>query len=112
MIIACGFAAAFLVCLFFDFTMLIQLGMMFLLFVSGIFWDPRSLPDPQMTDLVLILNPLAFIIDAYRQILLDGVAPDLQHLLVLGAGSIIGVWVMLALMRRFSQFLALKALTI
>jgi lipopolysaccharide transport system permease protein len=112
MIVACGFAAAFLVCLFFDFTMLIQLGMMFLLFVSGIFWDPRSLPDPHMTDLVLALNPLAFVIDAYRQVLLFGSAPDLMHLLIVGCGSALAAAAMLLLMRRYSQFLALKALTI
>lgn len=110
-IVACGLAAAFLVCLFFDFTMLVQLGMMFLLFVSGIFWDPRALPDPNMTDLVLTLNPMAFLLDAYRQILLAGNAPDAAHLFAVGLGAFLAVLGMLWIYRRHSQFLALKALT-
>lgn len=111
MIVACGLAASVLVCLFFDFTMLVQLGMMFLLFVSGIFWNPRELPNPDTTDLILTLNPIAFIVDAYRQILLAGVPPDAQHLLVLGLVSAAAVIAILLLMKRFSPFLALKALT-
>ncbi|MEO0368962.1 MAG: ABC transporter permease [Pseudomonadota bacterium] len=111
MIVACSLAASFIVCLFFDFTMLVQIGMLFLLFISGIFWDPRSVPDPQMTQLILIANPIAFVIDAYRQILLFDNAPDLQHLLLIGLGAALLTWAMLWLMKRHSKFLALKVLT-
>ena len=112
LIVACGLGTAFLVCLFFDFTMVVPLAMVFLLFVSGIFWDPRALPDPAKTELVLGLNPVAFIVDAYRQIFLVGAAPDAMHLLLVGVGSGLFVLFMLWLIRRNSQYLALKALTL
>ena len=111
MIVACALAAAVLVCLVFDFTMVIGLGMTFLLFVSGIFWDPRDLADPAMTDLVFALNPVAFILDAYRQVLMVGQAPAVGHLAVIGACSAVAVAAMLLIMRRYSQFLALRVIT-
>ncbi len=42
-IVACAFVGACLVCLARDFIQLISLGMMFLMFTSGIFWDVRGL---------------------------------------------------------------------
>ena len=112
MIVACALAAAFLVCVVFDFAMLVPLVLVFLLFVSGIFWDPRALPDPAATDLVFALNPLAFLIDAYRQILLAGTPPDGTHLALVALGAGAAILVMLWLLRRFSQYLALRALTL
>ncbi|MHA7816737.1 MAG: ABC transporter permease [Pseudohaliea sp.] len=111
MIVALSLFGAFLVCLAFDFSMLISLGMIFLLFTSGIFWDVRGLADPAMTDAVLALNPVAFIIDAYRQVLMAGTAPDLAHLAAVGAGAIALVAAGVLLLRRSSRFLALKAIT-
>ncbi|MDO8861098.1 ABC transporter permease [Haliea sp. E1-2-M8] len=110
-IVASCLVCAFLVCLVFDFIVMVSLGTIFLLFVSGIFWDPRDLPDPAATDLILLLNPLAFVIDAYRQILMVGVAPDAWHLLGIGAGFGLLALGMVLLLRRASRFLALKVLT-
>jgi len=111
MIVAVSFFGAFLVCLVFDFSMFISLGIIFLLFTSGIFWDVRALADPAMTEAVLVFNPMAFIIDAYRQVLMAGVAPDLTHLGALGlcAAALAALGVLL--LRRSSRFLALKAIT-
>lgn len=109
-IVACSLVGAFLVCLMYDFNVFINLGMIFLLFTSGIFWDPRELA-PATTELVLTLNPIAFLVDAYRQILLVGVAPDPLHLAAVGAGFGLLVWAMVLLIRRSSQFLALKVVT-
>ncbi|MEQ9462522.1 MAG: ABC transporter permease [Haliea sp.] len=110
-IVASCLVCAFLVCLVFDFIVMVSLGTIFLLFVSGIFWDPRDLPDPAATDLVLLLNPLAFVIDAYRQIFMAGVAPDAWHLLGIGIGFGLLTLGMVLLLRRTSQFIALKVLT-
>jgi lipopolysaccharide transport system permease protein len=111
MIVACGLVGAYLVCLMRDFSMVISLGMIFLMFTSGIFWDVRALDDPQMTELVLSVNPLAFVLDAYRQILMQGVVPDLFHLTAIGIGSAAMAYAMVLVMRQSSQYLALKALT-
>jgi len=110
-IVACALVGACLVCLARDFNPLISLGMMFLIFTSGIFWDARELGDPHKTELVLALNPLAFLIDAYRQITMHDTPPDMLHLLAIGAAFGAVLCVMVLLMRRGSQYLALRALT-
>ncbi|MEH6571145.1 MAG: ABC transporter permease [Halioglobus sp.] len=111
MIVACAFVGACLVCMMRDFSMIISLGMTFLLFTSGVFWDVQSLGNPQMTELVLTINPVAFLLDAYRQILMYQSAPDGMHLLLVGVGFGALAIIMAAVMRRNSQFLALKALS-
>jgi lipopolysaccharide transport system permease protein len=111
LIVAASLAGAYLVCLARDFTLLIGLAMTFLLFMSGIFWDPRSLADPAMTEILFTLNPVAFLIDAYRQVLMAGLAPDTGRLLWLAAGAGAATFAMLVITRRSSQFLALRAIT-
>jgi lipopolysaccharide transport system permease protein len=111
MIVACSFLGACLVCIARDFSQLISLGVMFLLFMSGIFWDVRTLGDPAKTELLLNVNPLAFILDAFRQIMMYDTPPDMAHVLAIGVGFGAMVCVMVLLMRRGSQYLALKALT-
>ena len=111
MIVACSFIGACLVCIMRDFHLMISLGMVLLLFTSGIFWDVRDLGDPHKTDLVLALNPLAFVLDAYRQVLMNNVAPDMFHLTVIGLAAGVLIFMMVLVMRRSSQFLALRALT-
>lgn len=111
MILACAFIGATLVCIVRDFQPLIGLGMVFLMFTSGLFWDVRELGDPAKTDLILEVNPIAFMLDAYRQVLMRDIPPDLLHLLAIGGGFggvlCLALWVM----RRNEQYLALKALT-
>lgn len=111
MIVACSFVGAYLVCLMRDFSLVITLAMTFLLFTSGIFWDVRDLGSPEKTEAVLAYNPLAFILDAYRQILMYETPPDFGHLLLIGFVSLIVVAFMGVLLQRSSKFLALKALT-
>lgn len=111
MIVACAYIGACLVCLVRDFSMIISLGMTFLLFTSGIFWDVRHLPDPALTELVLAVNPLAFILDAYRQVLMFHTPPAWMHLLWVGCGAVALLLLMVVVMRRNSQYLALKALS-
>jgi lipopolysaccharide transport system permease protein len=111
MIVACSFAAACIVCVARDFNQLIQLGMMFLMFTSGIFWDLRTLQNPELTTLMLNLNPLAFILDAYRQVAMHNTPPDMVHLALIGVGFGAMAYAMVLVMRGSSQYLALKAIT-
>ena len=111
LIVACSFVGAYLVCLLRDIRMVIPLGMMLLLFTSGIFWDIRGIGDPDKTALILAINPLAFILDAHRQVLLYQTVPDLRHLLFIAIGACLLSFVMLGLMRKNSQYLALKVLS-
>jgi lipopolysaccharide transport system permease protein len=109
-IVACAFAGACLVCVARDFIQLISLGMLFLMFTSGIFWDVRRL-TPEKADMVLNMNPLAFVLDAYRQVMMYDTAPEMVHLLTIGAGFGALLCAMVLIMRHRSQYLALKALT-
>ena len=108
MIIGCSFLGAILVCFMRDFGMLISIGMIFLMFTSGIFWDVHSLPDPRMTEIVLNVNPLAFVLDTYRQVLMHGQAPDTVHLFAVGLGAGLLSLLMLFALRRLSRVLALR----
>lgn len=111
MIVACSYIGACLVCIVRDFSMVISLSMTFLMFTSGVFWDARALNDPHKTEMVFNLNPLAFILDAYRQVLLHATAPDWMHLLQIACGSIVLLVIIVWIMRRSSQYLALQALS-
>ena len=110
-IVACSLIASIAVCYIRDFAMVINLATVFLLFSSGIFWDVRDLGDPRMTELILRINPVAFLLDAYRQVLMVHTRPDLLHLAVLGAGCCVSIWITVAFMRWRSQQLALRALS-
>jgi len=111
MIVSCGLIGAVLVCFIRDFRLVISLAITFLMFVSGIFWNVRDLPSQAMTDLLLICNPMAFILDGYRQVLMYGKPPDGIHLL--GIGVVFGfvLWIVLRLMNKYNKNIALRALT-
>lgn len=47
---------------------------MLLMFGSGIFYDYRTLAIEWQN--VFLLNPIAFLLKSYRDILIDGVLPD------------------------------------
>ncbi len=111
MIVACSLIGACLVCVVRDFRMIISLAMTFLLFTSGVFWDVRELGDPARTQLILTLNPLAFVLDAYRQILMFHTPPDTTLLLGIALVSAVVIVVTVKMMRKASQYLALKVLT-
>ena len=77
---ACGLWGALLVCFRRDCLLLIQLGMLFLLFMSGVFWDLNAIADEGVRQWLMVLNPLATLIDAYRQVLMLGAAPSVNSL--------------------------------
>ncbi|WP_238947013.1 ABC transporter permease [Seongchinamella unica] len=111
MIVACGLVGSCLVCIVRDFQKLIPLGMTFLLFTSGIFWDVRDIGSPEKTELLLTMNPLAFMIDAHRQVLMNDTAPDTLHLMAIALGSGAIIVLSIKFMRNKSKYLALKVLT-
>lgn len=111
LIVACGLIGSCLICWVRDFKKVIPLLMTFLMFTSGLFWDVRQLGDQDKTDLLLMINPLAFILDAHRQVLMYGNAPDLLHLLIIAVGAAVLIAAVIVYMGRYSKFLALKVLT-
>jgi lipopolysaccharide transport system permease protein len=91
LIAVCSLLGAFLVSFIGDFRFLIAMGMMFLMFASGIFWDINSIPNPALRELVFLYNPIAFLIDAYRQVLMERRLYDLSHLANLSAVTAMGL---------------------
>ena len=111
LIVACGYICACLVSMVRDFLPLISLGMIMLMFTSGIFFNPRTLENQEMAQMLLTVNPLAFLLDAYRTVLMHNSVPDLVHLGLLGVACGAVICAMVLVMRRASHYLALKALT-
>jgi lipopolysaccharide transport system permease protein len=110
-IVACAFIASVLVCFFRDLSMFIPLAMMFLMFSSGVFFDFRELNSPQMMELMFTYNPMAFLLDAYRQVLMNQTMPDLVQLARVGLFFAVITALMVFWMRKNSRLLALKAIT-
>ena len=101
--------ASMLVCVAQDFSRVIQLFTLAMLFASGIFWDVQDLA-PHSRDLILSFNPMAFLIDAYRQVLMSGAVPDLTHLSSLATFFVIANVLLILLMRRLDSWLALRTM--
>lgn len=75
-----GMLSALLVCYADDFRMIINMGMLFILFISGVFFDLSAISDPHLRDMLMTYNPLSFLIDGYRLILMEKGMYDLNHL--------------------------------
>jgi len=91
LIVLCTLVAAVLVAYVRDIRMLINMAMMGLMFSSGIFWDLSRIEDPVKRDLLVTWNPLAYLIDAYRHVIIHKTVYDLEHLLVLGIVFSVGI---------------------
>ena len=110
LIIGCGLIAALLVCAKRDFQLLISLGMVFLLFMSGIFWDIRSIEDPLLANWLITLNPLAVLIDSYRQVLMMHQAPEMNRLTIILIEAAVLIGLALLSYRRLHYWVAKRAL--
>jgi lipopolysaccharide transport system permease protein len=111
LIVGCGLLAAVLVCLRRDFQMLIQLGTVFLLFMSGVFWDVRALEDAELAGWLMALNPLVMLLDSYRQVLMHGEAPNIVRLGWVLIEALVLLISTMWLYRRLNSWLAQKAVT-
>ena len=89
-----GLASA-LVPLLPDLRYVVNYGLMMLFFMSGIFFSLADM-SPQAQQ-ILMLNPMLLVIDAYRAVLLDGVAPSFTQLAAVAAASLlmtaVGGWI-------------------
>ena len=109
LIAAVALVSAAMVCLARDFAKVVQLATMALMFGSGIFWDVRSL-SATAQDFILTWNPLAYILDAYRQVLLYASPFNPVGLLVWSVVSIAVVYVTNRLIRTYSSQLTLSVM--
>lgn len=108
LIIVCALVGAFLVSYVRDVRMLISMGVMFLMFSSGIFWDVNEIVDPEKREALLTYNPVAFILDAYRAVLMRAEMFDVGHMSLLAAFLLGWIIVMHLVYHAFSQSIASK----
>jgi len=81
-----------------DIKVAIDNGMMFLFFISGVFFNINDVQEPLKN--YLLLNPMAVLIDEYRNVMIRDTWPDAKHLSAIMATSIVvGVIAWLLLMR-------------
>ena len=81
-----------------DLSNLVQTGLIFLMFLSGIFYDYRMIA-PNWQE-IFLLNPMAFLLKCYRDIFIDGSLPDLDALILWGLGSTITCILLIQLYKR------------
>ncbi len=81
-----------------DLINLVPTGLTLLMFLSGIFYDYRVI-SPEWQKLFL-MNPVAFLLKSYREVLMDKVMPDMYALMLLGLGSGIACTVLLLAYKR------------
>ena len=72
-----------------------------LMFLSGIFFSGRELPEPVRS--WFFLNPVAFLLDQVRAVLLMGVAPDWKGLATIFFLSVLAALAAAAMIRRLSR---------
>ncbi len=110
-IVVCSLVGAMLVSFISDFRMLINMGMMLLLFASGIFWDVNAIQDSRLSELVLVYNPIAFFIDGYRQVLMENSLYSLKHMTALAGLVLSGLVFSHMLLNKTSRMIAAKVLS-
>ena len=108
---ACGLLGALLVSFKRDFRLVIQLGTVFLLFMSGIFWDLNTIADTGLRDGLLLLNPLANLIDCYRQVLMLDEAPNGMRLVWVFGESLLLLIIAWAAYSRLQFWIARQVVT-
>ncbi|MEZ8606866.1 ABC transporter permease [Vibrio sp. 10N.239.311.G01] len=76
---AAGMISAILVPFIRDFSIIIPTFLQFLMFASGIFFETNNMSE--QTKSIFFLNPLAVIIDCYRDVLIRGDIPNFSNVL-------------------------------
>ena len=110
LVATCALVAAVLVCFARDFARLIQFGTLAMMFSSGIFWDVRSL-SAELQWWIFSFNPIAFLLDAYRQVILYGEPFDVSRLLLIFVVFTVSGWLTMRWIARHETDLAARVLS-
>jgi len=81
-----------------DLSYLVPTGLMLLMFLSGIFYDYRSISLEWQS--LFLMNPMAFLLKCYREIFIDGILPDLITLTWWGFGSAVACLLLMLTYKR------------
>lgn len=99
LVAACALVVAAITPLLPDFRFIVQTGMMMLMFASGIFYDYQDVLNEAQQRLFL-LNPMAQLIGAYRDVLMHASWPSLSGLAAVALLSAVGLLAMVGFFRR------------
>lgn len=90
LILMTGLAVAAVIPFIRDLSYLVPTGLTFVMFLSGIFYDYKSI-NPEL-QAIFLYNPIAFLLKCYREIFIYGIQPDFLTLswfgTFFGAGSV------------------------
>lgn len=103
LIIGVSFISAILVSFAQDFSNLVGMAMLGLMFASGIFWDIDSIQDSEMRELILSTNPLATIIYLWREILMHNIIIDFKLLIPSLIISMVFITIALVVFKKFNN---------
>lgn len=78
LIVGCSLIAAIIVPFVRDMSFVIPTGLQFMMFCSGIFFSHHDIPET--VHHYFFLNPMAVILVAYRDVLVDGIVPNYEQL--------------------------------
>ncbi len=84
-----------------DLRVILENAMMLGLFMSGIFFDIREI-DPSY-QLYFYLNPMAVLLEAYRDVLLSSLSPSWEKLLWIITGSLTVLWLSYIILTKFDR---------
>jgi lipopolysaccharide transport system permease protein len=91
-----------------DFALLVTYPIRMLFFMSGVFYDIGRIPEKYK--FLFFYNPMARLIQSYREILMFQEWPDSSALLAVGAGSVgglcVAIWLILKLDKSIPRALA------
>lgn len=91
-----------------DFKVAIQMFMMCLMFTSGVFWDVNMIQDENLKSLLMHLNPLAALIDGYRQIIMYNGSLNISYMLAAVGWALVSLILGTFILNRYSNFLTRK----
>lgn len=74
--------AAFFVSFFSDVSIVINMGMMLVMFMSGIFWSYSDFPNEGIYYFLKVVNPLALFVDSFRGAVLDGAVLNVEEVML------------------------------
>lgn len=84
-----------------DLQVAINNGMLMLFFLSGVFFNINDVEEPIKS--YLLLNPMAGLIDEYRNVMIRGIWPDSKRLVLIFMVSIVAALAGAALLKRLDH---------
>ena len=106
--LACASAVAFACCWIRDLRFVVRSGLTLMMFCSGLFFAIEDMPAAYQT--VFRLNPMALLIEDYRQVLLSGTVPDVSSCARIATLSVLSLYGMKWAYERFDLTLTRRVL--